>query len=76
MIQTKSGTSNTELYCIYNNFVKDTFFVKALMIGNQEGIYGDASSGVSYRLIVTDLNDEKFVIMSTQLAQSSAYLAL
>jgi hypothetical protein len=56
--------------------VKDAFFVKALMISNVVGVYGDATSGSSYRLIVTDLNDEKFVVIATQLSQSSAYLAL
>jgi hypothetical protein len=45
--------------------VKDAFFVKALMISNVVGVYGDATSGSSYRLIVTDLNDEKFVVIAT-----------
>lgn len=72
LLQTKSNT----ILCIYNNYVKDTFFVKALMVSNSVGIYGDATSGASYRLIVTDLNDQKFVVIATQLSQSSAYLAL
>ena len=45
--------------------MKDAFFVKALMISNVVRVYGDATSGSSYRLIVTDLNDEKFVVIAT-----------
>jgi len=51
----------TDLLCIYNNYVKDSFFLKALMV-NTEGMYGNGLSGPSYRLVVTDLNDNKFVI--------------
>ena len=75
LLQSKSTFVN-QILCIYNNYVKDTFFVKALMVSNSVGIYGDAISGASYRLIVTDLNDQKFVVMATQLSQSSAYLSL
>ena len=75
-LQVKGSNGKNQLLCIYNNYVKDAFFVKALMISNVVGVYGDATSGASYRLIVTDLNDEKFVVIATQLAQSSAYLAL
>ena len=63
-MQTKLNGVN-QILCIYNNYVKDAFFVKALMISNVVGVYGDATSGSSYRLIVTDLNDEKFVVIAT-----------
>lgn len=52
--------------CIYNNFVKDAFFVKAMMV-NKQGMYGDLSIGPTYRLVVTDLNDNKFVVIGSQL---------
>jgi hypothetical protein len=65
LLQTESAKGTSSLICIYNNYVKDTFFVKALMVANTVGIYGDAASGASYRLIVTDLNDEKFVVMAS-----------
>lgn len=55
--------------------MKDHFFIKALMVGSSSQ-YGDAVSGASYRLVVTDLNDAKFVVHAAQLAQSSAYLSL
>ena len=42
---------------------------------NTVNAYGNALSGPSYRLIVTDLNDEKFVVIGSQLTQS-AYNAI
>jgi len=65
-----ADNGHNEMQCIYNNFVKDTFFIKALMV-NTQNKYGDAAVGASYRLIVTDLNDEKFVVIGSQLAQNS-----
>jgi hypothetical protein len=41
--------------------VKDSFFIKAEMVASTSE-YGDAVSGASYRLIVTDLQDDKFVV--------------
>jgi hypothetical protein len=77
MMQTTSGPSNSnKIICIYNNYVKDAFFIKAMMISNKVGIYGHAVSGASYRVIATDLEDKKFVILSNQLSQGSSYLAL
>jgi integrin alpha FG-GAP repeat containing protein 1 len=64
------GGTVTEVICIYNNFVKDTFFIKALMI-NTPSKYGDAAVGSSYRLVVTDLDDNKFVVIGSQLAQQT-----
>ena len=48
--------------CVYNNYVKDAFFVKAMMV---TGGNGETGIGSSYRLIATDLNDNKFVITSS-----------
>ena len=42
---------------------------------NTDGMYGNGVSGPSYRLVVTDLNDDKFVICGSQLTQS-AYNAI
>ena len=55
-----------EINLIYNNYVTDTFFLKAMMT-NKDGNYGDLTIGPSYRFIVTDLNDNNFVICGTQL---------
>jgi len=58
------------LLCVYNNYVKDTFFLKALMV-NSLTSYGAANIGTSYRFVATDLNDNKLVVLGTQLTQSS-----
>lgn len=60
---------------IYNNFVIDHFFLKALMLG-ESSTYGNPIVGASFRLIVTDTDDNQFVLYGAQLTQSSAYLAL
>ncbi|CDW88409.1 UNKNOWN [Stylonychia lemnae] len=70
LLQKTSDKQITDLLCVYNNYVKDTFFLKALMV-NTVNAYGNALSGPSYRLIVTDLNDEKFVVIGSQLTQSA-----
>lgn len=55
---------------LYNNFASDTFFIKANLINSQQlkndNIYGDKAIGVSYRFVVTDLDDNKFVIAGSQ----------
>lgn len=54
----------TELSMIINNYVKDTFFIKALMIRVPE-LYGDGIIGATYRFIVTDLKDKKYVVLGS-----------
>ena len=51
-----------ETFIIYNNNVKDAFFVKALMINNEKG---NAVIGASYRFRITDLDDEKFTVIGS-----------
>lgn len=41
------------------------------MMVNSVGNYGDLAIGSSYRLIVTDLTDNKFVVIGSQLYQNS-----
>ena len=58
------------LRLIYNNMISDSFFVKALMLNSKleksDNIYGDTSMGVSYRFVVTDLEDNKYVLVGSQ----------
>ena len=68
------ATGLLEISLIYNNYVTDTFFLKAMMT-NKDSNYGDLTIGPSYRFVITDLNDENFVVTGTQLYQSS-YSAL
>lgn len=59
---------------LYNNIASDSFFVKANMVNTQleknDNIYSDNAIGASYRFVVTDLNDKKFVIVGSQSYQS------
>lgn len=54
------------LKMVYNNIVSDSFFIKALMLNSKQeksdNIYGDNSMGVSFRFVVTDLDDQKYVV--------------
>lgn len=58
------------LKVIYNNLVSDSFFIKALMLNSKleraDNIYGDSSMGVSFRFVVTDLDDQKYVVAGSQ----------
>ena len=76
-IQESTGESILKL--IYNNIDADTFFIKALMLNSKqqksENIYGDTLSGASFRFIVTDLDDQKYVVVGGQAHQQS-YQAL
>jgi hypothetical protein len=63
----KNGVPSLKL--VYNNIDSDSFFIKALMLNskqeNSDNIYGDNSMGVSFRFIVTDLDDNKYVAVGT-----------
>ena len=53
-----------QIIVVYNNFVTDAFFIKALMVNRK---YGDVAVGTTYRFVSTDLDDEKSVILGSQL---------
>jgi hypothetical protein len=50
----------------------ENFFIKALMVNQRQeanadnNMYGDTGIGVSYRFVVTDLDDLKYVFVGTQ----------
>ena len=74
---TENGVPSLKL--VYNNIVSDSFFIKALMLNSvqtkSDNIYGDNSIGVSFRFVVTDLDDKKYVLVGSQVYQSQ-YLSL
>ena len=70
MLLQRKTSEHTDLLCIYNNYVKDAFFLKALMVNTLDE-YGNGLTGANYRIIVTDLNDQKFVVTGSQLTQNS-----
>ena len=57
---------------IFNNLQSDSFFIKALMLNSKKekfavnNIYGDSANGASYRFVVTDLEDNKYVTVGSQ----------
>jgi len=67
------------LQIIYNNIVSDTFFIKAFMLSSKQektdNIYSNNAIGSSFRFVVTDLDDKKYVVVGSQAFQSS-YLSL
>lgn len=70
-VRQKYGNGYTNaVQVIYNNYIRDTFFIKALMLNSYKS-YGDVVVGPSFRAIITDLNDEKKVVIGSQLTQSS-----
>jgi hypothetical protein len=50
--------------------VSDSFFIKALMLNSKQeksdNIYGDHARGCSFRFVVTDLDDQKYVVVGAQ----------
>jgi len=62
------STNLPELKMIYNNYDSDSFFIKAMMLNSDQSgqIYGDTSYGTTFRFVVTDVIDEKYVMVGTQ----------
>jgi len=57
------------LQIIYNNIVSDAFFLKAYMVNSKQekldNFYGDNAIGASFRFVVTDLDDKKYVVVGS-----------
>lgn len=51
--------STAEISAIYNNYGRDAFFLKARMISDET--IGSTARSASFRCVLTDLNDEKFI---------------
>ena len=58
---------------IYNNFGKSAFFLKVRFISDET--IGNTLHTVSYRCVLTDLDDQKFIVTAVQSGQT-AYNAL
>mgnify|MGYP006969966362 FL=1 len=54
---------------LYNNVYNDNFFIKAMMLNSKQeksdNIYGDNTIGASYRFVITDLEDKKFIVVGS-----------
>ena len=72
LVQHQSQSQVPSLNLIYNNLHSDSFFIKALMLNSKQekftgdNIYGDSANGASYRFVVTDLEDNKYVAVGSQ----------
>ena len=64
---------------LYNSVVTDAFFMKALMVNSpqlkSDNVYTDNTIGPSYRFVITDTQDVKLVLASSQSFQSG-YMSL
>ena len=64
---------------LYNNIVSDNFFIKALSVNSElkksQNVYNDYTLGASYRFVVTDMQDNKLVMVGSQRYQSG-YMSL
>ena len=69
MLVTKNYTDNSlRINAIYNNVDRTAFFLKVRMISDTT--VATAVAGASYRCVLTDLNDHKFVAVSGSPGQS------
>jgi hypothetical protein len=52
----------SDISAIYNNFGKDAFFLKARVVSDD--VIGTTIPSASYRCVLTDLADNKFIAMA------------
>ena len=63
----------SEVSAVYNNYGKDAFFLKTRVISDES--IGTTLQAASFRCVLTDLEDNKFVAMTGQSGQT-AYQSL
>jgi hypothetical protein len=66
--ESESGRA-AELTVLYNNIFLDNFYIKAMMLNSEQtksdNIYGDSVIGPSFRFVITDLEDQQFVVVGS-----------
>lgn len=62
MLLVTKGLEGLKIHAIYNNIDRTAFFLKARMISDSK--VATPVSEVSYRCVLTDLNEMKFVAVS------------
>jgi hypothetical protein len=62
MLLVTKGSEGLKIHAIYNNIDRTAFFLKARMISDSK--VATPVSETSYRCVLTDLNDLKFVAVS------------
>lgn len=70
IIQKTGLNGKIGVFLLYNNVYTDNFFIKAMMLNsaldNSDTTYGDNTVGATYRFVITDLEDKKFVVVGSQ----------
>lgn len=69
MLLVTKGEEGLKIHAIYNNIDRTAFFLKARMISDSK--VATPVSEASYRCILTDLNDVKFVAVSGSSGQTA-----
>lgn len=62
------GSSN-EISAIYNNFGREAYFLKTRLISDDQ--IGNTAMEASFRCVLTDLEDQKFIAMGGQSGQTA-----
>ena len=63
------GTPLPELSAVYNNLMSDSFFVKSRMLTDEK--ISSPVRSASFRAVLTDLNDQKFVVQASDNGQTT-----
>ena len=53
--------AQSQIRAIYNNFGRESFFLKTRMISDDQ--IGNTIMSTSYKAVLTDLDDTKFVVV-------------
>jgi len=69
MLLVTKGENGLQIHAIYNNIDRTAFFMKTRMISDSQ--VATPVSEASYRCVLTDLNDVKFVVVSGSSGQTA-----
>lgn len=61
--------ANSDITAIYNNFGKYAFFLKTRVISDES--LGTTAQAASFRCVLTDLDDNKFIVAAAQSGQTA-----
>lgn len=71
LVREDPKTQITRVECLYNNIIKDSFYLKMLMTTKNN--YGSVDLGSSFRAVITSLDEVKFTMIATQLPTQSGF---
>ena len=69
IVQKLDSNGIPQIKVLYNNIVTDNFFIKALFVNSKqsksEQLFGNNAIGITYRFIVTTMDDDKLVAVGS-----------